>query len=93
MATATTTRTTTAPRCERLVQMIAEVTGEGWTFGYIGNVSHERDDRAWYAFRPHPGRVGTHADRIGGQSTADLAELADMVAGALAMARMTQAAV
>lgn len=68
--------------------MIAEATGEEWTFGYIGNVSRSGDDRAWYAFRAHPGRVGTRDDRIGGQATGELEKLADVLRGALRMARM-----
>lgn len=41
------------------------------TFGYIGNCSPNggNDDRAWYVFLPHPGRVGTADDRLGGFST------------------------
>lgn len=74
-------------RCQLLVERIAEVTGEGWTFGYIGNVTPLRDDRGWYAFRPHPGRVGTSADRIGGHGTDELDKLANVLSGALAMAR------
>ena len=77
-----------ADRCQRLVEMISEATGEPWTFGYIGNVERRRDDRAWYAFRPHPGRVGTAEDRIGGVATEDLSTLAITLAGALKMARM-----
>lgn len=40
----------------------------GITFGYIGNVGVDRsgpfDDRSWYVFLPHPGRIGTYADRV-----------------------------
>ncbi len=40
----------------------------GITFGYIGNVGVYRsgpfDDRSWYVFLPHPGRVGTISDRV-----------------------------
>lgn len=77
-----------ADRCRRIVERLAETTGEAWTFGYIGNLDHDRDDRAWYAFRPHPGRVGTSADRIGGHGTDELGRLADVLAGALRMAGM-----
>lgn len=42
------------------------------TFGYIGNVERGRDDREWMIFLPHPGRVGTDRDRIGGFTTGDL---------------------
>lgn len=41
------------------------------TFGYIGNCSPSgaNDDRRWYVFLPHPGRVGTMDDTLGGFST------------------------
>lgn len=46
------------------------------SFGYIGNVGVDRsgpfDDRSWYVFLPHPGRVGTPADCVGGYRTANL---------------------
>lgn len=45
------------------------------TFGYIGNLGHGRDDRLWYVFLPHPGRVGTPADTLGGFSTGGVASL------------------
>ena len=51
----------------------------GVTFGYIGNCGVDRsgpfDDRSWYIFLPHPGRVGTYEDRIGGFRTSDLATM------------------
>lgn len=75
-------------RCQRIVAAIAETTGEPWTFGYLGNCDHRRDDRAWYAFRPHPGRVGTYDDRIGGVRTDQLSDLVPTLSGALKMARM-----
>jgi hypothetical protein len=74
--------------CRRRVATLAELTGAEWTFGYIGNVSGARDDRRWYAFAPHPGRVGTADDRIGGVPTEKLGDLATMLAGALALARV-----
>lgn len=77
--------------CAHLVELIRDATGETWTFGYIGNVSDTRDDRLWFAFRPHPGRVGTNADRIGGYETDNLHQLAAMLSGALKMARMLAA--
>jgi len=46
----------------------AELPGEVTT-GYIGNVTQGRDDRAWYFFASHPGRVGEAADRWGGTAT------------------------
>lgn len=79
---------TDSERCRALVERIAEATGEEWTFGYLGNVTPAGDERSWYAFRPHPGRVGTYEDRIGGQATADVGELVTVLGGALAMARM-----
>lgn len=72
-------------RCTRIVEMIAAATGDEWTLGYIGNVDRHGDDRPWFAFRAHPGRVGTAADRIGGL---DLEDLAPVLSGALQMARM-----
>lgn len=63
------------------------------SFGYIGNVdpSGSNDDRAWYVFLPHPGRVGTDADCLGsGHRTDDYAgavRTAAMVSGALRFAR------
>ena len=50
----------------------------GISFGYIGNVDRWGDDRSWYVFLPHPGRVGTMLDRVGGYSTD---RLPDMLAG------------
>lgn len=76
--------------CQRLVESIAEITGEAWTFGYIGNLTPRYDDRSWYAFRPHPGRVGTVHDRIGGVRTDELDQLVIKLGGAVAMARMLQ---
>lgn len=48
------------------------------TFGYIGNgklTSNGWDlsDCLWFVFLPHPGRVGTSDDRVGGFATGDLA--------------------
>jgi hypothetical protein len=37
----------------------------GITFGYIGNVERWGDDRTWYVFLPHPGRVGDREDAVG----------------------------
>jgi len=46
------------------------------SFGYIGNCGVDRsgpfDDRSWYVFLPHPGRVGTPRDNVGGYRTANL---------------------
>lgn len=53
------------------------------TFGYIGNLSRHGDDRSWSVFLPHPGRVGTSADSIGGFRTGDT-ESAQRVASQLA---------
>lgn len=84
-------RRTPAEDCQRIVKRIAEVTGEAWTFGYIGNLTPHGDDRGWFAFRPHPGRVGTSADRIGGVGTDDLESLVPVLRGALRMAMMLNA--
>ncbi len=73
-------------RCTTLVERLAEATGEAWTFGYIGNCGtgpYSFDDRSWFAFRPHPGRVGTHKDCIGGVPTAELDRLALKLTGIL----------
>ena len=75
---------------QALVKRLSEVTGDEWTFGYIGNVSHWGDDRSWSAFRAHPGRVGTSRDRIGGHSTENIGDLITMLRGALAFAMMQQ---
>jgi len=56
----------------------------GVTIGYIGNCSlnvasghpSAYDDRSWYIFLPHPGRVGTRDDSLGGFDTADRGKLA-----------------
>jgi hypothetical protein len=49
------------------------------SFGYIGNCGVDRsgpfDDRSWYVFLPHPGRVGGITDRVGGFRTADLPKM------------------
>jgi len=54
---------------------------EGVSIGYIGNVStlHKAgvpmDDRAWYIFLPHPGRVGQREDSLGGYPTEERGKL------------------
>lgn len=49
------------------------------SFGYIGNCGVDRsghfDDRSWQIFLPHPGRIGTYDDRVGGYSTERLPEM------------------
>lgn len=51
---------------------------DGVTFGYIGNLwtgatdGSKGDDRSFMVFLPHPNRVGTDADRLGGFSYGDL---------------------
>jgi hypothetical protein len=45
--------------------------GANVTFGYIGNLEYGRDDRLWFVFLPHAGRVGLETDRIGGFATGD----------------------
>jgi len=48
----------------------------GVSIGYIGNCSASYDDRSWMIFLPHPGRVGTSGDSLGGFATADRGKLA-----------------
>jgi hypothetical protein len=85
---------TTQERCQKQVARLAELTGIAFTFGYIGNCSGIpgtpawRDDRSWFVFAPHPGRVGTHEDSFGGVRTEDLAELLPLISGAIALARI-----
>lgn len=79
---------TDCQRCQRIVESLTETTGIEWTFGYIGNLDGRRDDRRWYAFAAHPGRVGTYADQIGGVSTKDLGKLADRLATVLEFTRV-----
>ena len=62
--------------CQHLVGLLTKHTGIAWTFGYLGNVYADHDDRHWYAFAAHPGRVGTNKDSIGGyRNPADLVPL------------------
>lgn len=79
---------TPVDRCKALTEALSAATGIAWTFGYIGNVSHHGDDRSWFAFAEHPGRVGTSDDRIGGLPGHRLDELATMLQGALLLARV-----
>jgi len=44
----------------------------GITFGYIGNVEQWCDDRSWFVFLPHPGRVGRYNDSVRIGTTAQL---------------------
>jgi hypothetical protein len=75
--------TAITPLVEQLrafVKDLAEVSGIDYTFGYIGNLDARfGDDRIWYVFAPHPGRVGTDKDRFGGVRTEQLAELIPLV--------------
>lgn len=85
--------------CQRLVAVLNKTTSLGWTFGYLGNCSGMegtpafQDDRFWYAFASHPGRVGTARDRIGGFSTSELDRLAAMLGGAVSLALVQSARV
>lgn len=47
---------------EKVSALSAELPGV--TFGYIGNFERGRDDRSFYIFLPHPGRVGTYEDSV-----------------------------
>jgi hypothetical protein len=76
-------------RCRLIVEQLAEETGIAFTFGYIGNLDHRGgDSRLWYAFAPHPGRVGKESDSIGGYRTAEIDRLVPYLAGALKLARI-----
>lgn len=90
MATSPTTDTAAlVSACERLVKLLSDRTGIAFTFGYLGNTyglegtPRYQDDRRWYAFAAHPGRVGTHKDSIGGVRTDDLGHLITLLQGAL----------
>lgn len=74
----------------RFDRMMKATLPEGWSYGYIGNVDHKTDDRAWFIFAPHPGRVGTPKDRIGGFSTEDRHKLTGLAA-AIAFGRAKMA--
>ena len=56
-------------RCDESIrELIKDI--EGVSYGYIGNVWGDgTDDRSWSIFLPHPNRVGTAADRIGGHAS------------------------
>jgi hypothetical protein len=64
-----------ADPCARIrarIQRLADMLPDDVSFGYIGNCDGAGyDDRLWYLFLPHPGRVGTSLDRIGGFRTDD----------------------
>ena len=60
--------------------------GEGLTYGYIGN----DDDVQNYVFLPHPGRVGTPDDRIGGFERDDWRGASSVAAQLRAMIRLTR---
>lgn len=78
--------------CQRLVASLSKKTGIAWTFGYLGNTyglegtPAFQDDRSWFAFAAHPGRVGTALDCIGGFSTDRLGGLVGALQGAVALA-------
>lgn len=77
--------------CQRLIEVLNKNTSIVWSFGYLGNCSGMEgtpafdDDRFWYAFASHPGRVGTASDRIGGFATSDLDRLVGVLQGAVAL--------
>jgi hypothetical protein len=77
-------------RLDRQAVRLTEATGIKWTVGYIGNVGRAGDDRSWFLFAEHEGRVGTRDDSIGGVRTVDLELLASLAAGAVALARVLQ---
>lgn len=80
---------TVTQQLERLVNVLTDRTGISWTLGYLGNCSGipgtpaYRDERRWYAFAAHSGRVGTPADSIGG--FADPADLIPWLQGAVSL--------
>jgi hypothetical protein len=55
---------------DRVKQLAVELPGV--TFGYIGNVEGNWDDRCWMVFLPHPGRVGKDGDAVRLGATKDL---------------------
>lgn len=77
--------------CQRMVKTLSERTGIEFTFGYIGNTYGIegtvafRDDRRWFAFAAHPGRIGTDHDRLGGYRTSDLSGMVAELHGALSL--------
>ena len=79
-------------RLNRMVKLLSDRTGIEFTLGYIGNCSGfpdspmYQDDRYWYVFAPHPGRVGKHHDSIGGVRTEQLQDLLVILRGALDLA-------
>jgi hypothetical protein len=76
--------------CQHLVGLLTKHTRIEWSFGYLGNTygipdtPAYRDDRFWYAFAAHPGRVGTKHDSIGGYR--DPADLVPLLMGAVQLA-------
>ena len=77
-------------RVQRLLVQLNEVIGGGATWGYLGNCGIHGDDRSWYVFLPHPNRVGTADDRLGGFETGSVAGVEALVTtlhGAVTMAR------
>lgn len=93
MTTTTNDLTEVVEKCERLVTRLSATSGIAFKFGYIGNCDGRGyDDRGWYAFAAHPGRVGNADDRIGGYRTSELAELIPVLQGALEMAKVVRQA-
>lgn len=86
-------------QCQRLTELLTKNTEIDWSFGYLGNsygiegTMAYQDDRTWYAFAAHPGRVGTTRDRIGGFRTSDLGHLVPVLQGAVALAIVQSARV
>lgn len=78
-------------RITRLVDQLNEALGltgseHRVTYGYLGNDL----DIDWFVFLPHPGRVGTYADRMGGHRTNDVdaaRTTLSLLAGAVTLAR------
>ncbi len=64
-------------RLQRSVEVTRDIIKdlEGVSIGYIGNCSRDFDDRSWMIFLPHPERIGTAADHIGGYPSSKRSKL------------------
>jgi hypothetical protein len=95
--TPTALTTLSAEATERRQKMLDRVEKDlrealpGVTCGYIGNTYADgTDDRSWFIFLPHPGRVGTAKDRIGGVSTANRFSLVQLMLAMIKGAELTK---
>lgn len=69
------TSTAVAILQERIDALAKEL--PGITFGYTGNLERWGDDRTWFVFLPHPGRVGRYNDSIRVGTTLELPACAE----------------